>query len=214
MFVKEGEAWSELINNDGIHATRMGCPYRTIEMKKDSEVPLKILYYQGPRYHLANVLMWKWHKKAKDWKRPSHHSLCGVAGGNFYFNTGDDRKTLAMRYLEKTGWNVLAAKNYKMPDRKTNPCSEELAISNFKVVSVQAPNATLSWQTSVPATGQLRIMSVYTGEEIITQLDENLVNEHSVNIKGLESGFFYQIQAISKDANGNEVRSAVIDLIP
>ncbi|WP_374075070.1 hypothetical protein [Bdellovibrio bacteriovorus] len=215
VFVKEGDKWNELINNDGDHSTRMGCPYRTIHLKRDSQVPVKILYYQGPRYHIANVLMWKHHKKPQTWKDPSRHSLCGVASNNFYFDSRNGKKMPAMKYLENTGWDVVSTSNFKMPEQKQNPCVEEkLEISEFQVASVQAPNATLTWKTNVAATSQLRIINIYTGEEIITSEDANLVNDHSVVLSGLVHGIYYQVQAISKDAKGNEVRSALVNLLP
>lgn len=215
IFIKEGDKWNELINNDGDHSTRMGCPYRTINLKKDSQVPVKILYYQGPRYHIANVLIWQWHKKAKTWKQPSHHSLCGVASNNFFFNSNNGKKMPAMNYLENTGWRVIASDNYKMPDQKPNPCTEvELQLTDFKVASAQAPNATVTWKTNLPASSQLRILNIYTGEEILTQVDNNLVTEHTVEISGLVHGIYYQVQAISKDEKGREIRSGLLDLLP
>lgn len=215
VFVKEGDKWNELINNDGNHSTRMGCPYRTINLKKDSAVPVKILYYQGPRYHIANVLIWKHHKKAQQWKEPSRHSLCGIASNNFFFNSQNGKKMLAMTYLEKTGWNVVAAGNYKMPERQQNPCTDpELVISDFQVVSAQAPNATLTWKTTVPANSQLHIVNIYTGEEIFTQVDADMVTDHTVQISGLVHGIYYQVRAISKDEKGREATTAYINLLP
>ncbi|MEK2646551.1 PA14 domain-containing protein [Bdellovibrio sp. BCCA] len=215
VFIKEGDKWNELINNDGNHSTRMGCPYRTINLKKDSEVPLKILYYQGPRYHIANVLIWKLHKKAHSWKEPSHHSLCGISTNNFFFNSSNGKRMPAMTILEKSGWNVVAPGNFKMPERQQNPCVEEkLAISDFQVTSAVAPNATITWKTTVPASSQLHIVNIYTGEEIFTQVDNNLLTDHTVEISGLVHGIYYQVRAISKDAKGNEAMTAFINLLP
>lgn len=215
VFVKEGGKWNELINNDGNHSTRMGCPYRTINLKRDSEVPVKILYYQGPRYHIANVMIWKLHKKAHQWKEPSRHSLCGVASNNFYFNSNNGKKMPAMHYLGKTGWRTIASSNYKMPEQQQNPCTEEeLALSDFQVASAQAPTAILTWKTNLPATSKLRIINVYTGEEIVTAEDMNLVTDHTVQVDGLVHGIYYQAQAISKDTKGREVVSALINLLP
>jgi len=214
VFVKEGAEWKELINNDGVHPTRMGCANRTINLKRDSEVPVKILYYQGPRYHIANVLVWKFHKKPQTWKKPDNHSFCGITSNTFFFDK-KGKKTAAMGFLEKTGWRVLAAANYKMPDQQRNPCTvPDLALSEYKVVSAAAPNATLSWKTNLPASSQLRIYNVYTGEEVYSAVDSNLVTEHTVQVSGLVRGIYYQMQAISVDEKGREIRSDFIDVLP
>ncbi|WII72863.1 PA14 domain-containing protein [Bdellovibrio sp. 22V] len=215
MFIKEGDKWNELINNDGNHPTRMGCPYRTITMTKNSEVPVKLLYYQGPRYHIANVLIWKHHKKAHTWKEPSRHSLCGIASNQYFYDSKNGKKKPAIHFLEATGWRTIAAANFKMPEQKPNPCSQEpLVINDFRVVSAQAPNATVAWTTNLPSSTQLRILNVYTGEEMLTEVDANLVNEHTVELSGLVHGIYYQVQAISKDAEGRETRSALINVLP
>lgn len=218
VFIKENGTWNELINNDGMHATRMGCPYRTISLKKDSEVPVKILYYQGPRYYIANVMIWKLHKKAKTWSEPSRHSLCGVTSNSFFESRSlkkGGKSTSLMGILNKEGWQVMKADNFKMPLQQPNPCiQEELAISDFQVVSVSAPKATVSWKTNVGATSQLRIMNIFTGEEVYTDVDNSLVTDHTAEIQGLMRGVFYQIQAISQDSQGREVRSSVLSLNP
>ncbi|WP_374000621.1 hypothetical protein [Bdellovibrio bacteriovorus] len=215
LFVKEGDNWNELVNNDGNHPTRLGCPYRTIELKKDSAIPIKILYYQGPRYHIANVMLWKHHKKAHTWKKPASHSLCGVQSNSFFFNPNNGKKQPAMKLLEYMGWNVVAAANFQMPDLKPNPCVEpELAISNFKFASVSAPTAQITWSTNLPASSQLYIVNIFTGEEMYTTLDSELVTSHVAVLDGLIHGLQYQIQAISIDAKGKEVRSQPLILLP
>ncbi len=215
VFIKENETWNELINNDGNHSTRLGCPYRTIRLTKESEVPMKILYYQGPRYHIANVLVWKLHKKAQTWSNPSRHDLCGIASNDFFFKKNQGKKSFSVNILQKTGWKTIAPANFKMPEKKQNPCTvEELSLSEFQVVSAQAPNAMLSWKTNLPASSQLRILNIFTGEEILTEADTTLTTDHSVQLSGLIRGIYYQVQAISVDAQGREIRSELINLLP
>lgn len=215
LFVKEGDSWNELVNNDGNHPTRLGCPYRTIELKKDSAIPIKLLYYQGPRYHIANVMLWKHHKKAHTWKKPASHSLCGIQSNTFFFNPNNGKKQAAMKVLEHMGWDVVAPANFQMPDLKPNPCVEpDLAISNFQVASVSGATARITWSTNLPASSQLYIVNIFTGEEMYTTLDSELVTNHVAVLDGLIHGLQYQIQAISVDAKGKEVRSQPILLLP
>ncbi|MBO9667374.1 MAG: hypothetical protein J7501_11245 [Bdellovibrio sp.] len=215
LFAKEGEAWKELVNNDGKHATRMGCSYNSLTLSKSSEVPIKLLYYQGPRYHVANVLMWRYHKNAKTLKSAAGRSLCGVSGNGIFYSSKSSKDTPAMKLLEATGWQVVANANYKMPEEKKNPCVEEqLAISNFTATSVSAPTATLAWTTNVASSSQLRITNFFTGEQILTPLSADLVTNHEVQIDGLIRGLYYVIEAISVDTKGNSVTSQQITITP
>lgn len=216
VFVKENNVWNELVNNDGNHNTRLGCPFRTVNLKKDTELPIKILYYQGPRYHIANVLVWKLHRQSRVWKRPSGHSLCGIASNNLFFRKSYGRnQSNSKTILEKVGWKIVPALSFKMPEQKQNPCTvQQLIISDFVVVSRQPTTATLSWKTSVPSTSQLRFVSLYTGEEFLTQVDSNLVTDHVAQVNGLVQGEYYQVEAISVDAQGKQVKSQLINLPP
>jgi len=215
LFVKENGVWSELINNDGVHTTRLGCPYRTINLTKSSEVPVKLLYFQGPRYHIANVLMWKRHKKARSWKEPSRHSLCGVQGNNVFYKGDSQKPTAILNALQKSGWSVLASANFKMPEQKKNPCIEEaLKITDFQAKNVNAPTATVTWSTNLPSSSQLKISNFFTGEEITTPLNSDMVTNHEVQIDGLVRGLYYVVQAISVDAKGNKVLSEAITITP
>lgn len=215
LFIKENNIWNELINNDGNHATRMGCPYRTVLLKKDSKIPIKLLYYQGPRFHITNVLIWKKHASAQAWKEPSNHSLCGYTGNNYFFNSNNGKKGLAMVFLELTGWKTIGTQNYKMPEQTSNPCTmDPISLSNFAINALTNSTASFSWTTNYPSTSQLRILNQFTFEEIYTDLDSTLVTAHSAKLTGLTPGVQYQVQAISKDAQGREIRSAFIELAP
>jgi len=209
LFVKENGVWTELANNDGVHPTRMGCPYRTVEMKRNKELPIKLLYYQGPKYHISNVLMWKYYKTAQVWKDPSKHSLCGYQGNDLFFSA-DGKKTKAMKTLEADGYSIISKSSYKMPEQTQNPCSlPELVLSAYAIQSYSGTSAVVSWSTNLPASSQLRVSNLFTGEEILTVKDVNLLTEHSVQVNGLVPGVSYQIQAISVDANGREIRSSL-----
>ncbi len=215
LFVKENNIWNELINNDGEHSTRMGCPFRTISLKKDSKIPIKLLYYQGPRYHIANVLIWKKHSHAQTWKEPSRHSLCGYAGNNYFYNSTTSKKSIGMTFLEFTGWKVIGANNFKMPEQTSNPCTvDPLTLTKFAVASMSGTSATLTWETNAASSSQLSITNAYTGEQMSTDLDSTLVTSHTAKLDGLVSGMYYQVQAISVDAKGREIRSSYLYLAP
>lgn len=218
VFVEENDIWIEVINNDGYQVTRFGCPYRTLNIKRDSEIPLKILYSQNTK-DLTNVLMWRHSKKPYQGSQPPRHSLCGMTGSNYFYNYKKGGKTAAMKALEKTGWKTVSASNLKMPALKIvcEPDPQpvpDLNLSAFQVDSISGANASLSWTTNLPASSQLRIVNASTGEEIYTIVNPNLVKSHIATLSGLVPGGNYLVQAISVDELHREIRSGFITLSP
>ena len=206
MFVQENNVWNEIVNNDGVHQTRMGCPFRTVYLDRTTEIPIKILYYQGPRFHVANVMMWKRHNKAQTWKEPARHSMCGFQGNGLFFSEKNpNRDTLVMKLLKADGWDVVAPANFKMPAANPNPCAEDKLIISEVVPTRSGTTATITWKTNFPASSQVRITSQSSGQVVMSQLDSNLVNEHSVQIEGLTRGESFLVEVISVDASGTQV---------
>lgn len=206
MFVQENNVWNEIVNNDGVHQTRMGCPFRTVYLDRTTEIPIKILYYQGPRFHVANVMMWKRHSKAQTWKEPARHSMCGFQGNGLFFSEKNpNRDTLVMKLLKADGWDVVAPANFKMPASNPNPCAEDKLIISEVVPTRSGTTATITWKTNFPASSQVRITSQSSGQVVMSQLDSTLVNEHTVQIEGLTRGENFLVEVISVDASGTQV---------
>lgn len=220
LFIKENGKWNELINNDGTHPTKMACANRMIDMKRDTALEVKVLYYQGPRYHIANSLIWRHESKIKKSARGFERFntamsklYCGKQG-NFFFAKGKNKTELSPVMVNQ-GFSVVPAANFFMPDYMTNPCVKpDLAIADFKVESAQAPNARITWKTNVPAKSQLRVVNIYTGEEILLQMSDSFVTDHIADLSNLVRGIYYQVQAISVDERGQVVRTQFIDLLP
>ncbi len=217
LFAFLDEKWTEIINNDGIHATRMGCAYQTVHLTKTSEIPIKILYYQGPRYHIANVLIWKLHNKARSWSNPNRHSFCGISSNHFFFGLNQNKKARsvgAINALERSGWSVLKNANFRMPENTRNPCTEEeLVISDIKIASIEGTTATVTWKTNIPATSQVRVVDSDSGEDTLSLKTTEKVTEHTVVIEGLRRGMYYLIQGLSEAEEGKLVRSPMVDLL-
>ena len=110
-----------------------------------------------------------------------------------------------MLVLKAEGWKTVAPANFKMPAANPNPCAEDKLIISEVAPVRGGSSATVTWKTNFPATSQVRITSVSTGEVIMSQLDSNLVNEHSVQIEGLTRGEAFLVEVISVDAKGNQV---------
>ena len=51
---QETKAWQRLVDNSGMHAAKMSCALKTLKLTKAGKpVPIRILYYQGPKYQIA-----------------------------------------------------------------------------------------------------------------------------------------------------------------
>ncbi|MGE0616207.1 MAG: hypothetical protein AB7P04_11255 [Bacteriovoracia bacterium] len=58
--VDEGAGFQMMVDNDGTHPTQLGCASRTLELNYASEIPIRLDYFQGPRYHIAVSLLWRY----------------------------------------------------------------------------------------------------------------------------------------------------------
>lgn len=215
MFAFQNGEWQEIINNDGVHPTKMGCGYRTLNLKRGEPVDIRVLYYQGPRYHIANSLLFR-PKPVETKKRNIFKgvNLCGFANNNFYFNIKKQTKSAGMMLLEAQGWKVLEKVNFKMPLNSANPCvQDELVLTNFRIESVTSELAVIKWSTSLPARSQIRVMNVFSGEERLMPLGDDLLTDHTADLTGLTRGGFYMVQAISVDELGQQVSSQFLNFI-
>jgi len=76
-------------------------------------------------------------------------------------------------------------------------------ISEVNVSSIIQTGAVITWQTDEPSTSQVMICEP-NGGCTWTELDENLVTNHSVSISDLKPNTNYHLTATSTDAKGNQ----------
>ena len=195
---KDG-VYKTLVDNDGNNPTRMGCGVATIEMTKETEIIMEMRYYQGPRYHIAHVPMWR---KVEESSGRVGESECGKAGNSRYFDPNNNSKpTNVYKGLLQRGWKPLDSENYFLPAVALfNPCVTGVApvISGMDVnESFEGVGVLVTWNTDIPATSQVRIVNVATGVEQLTTSDNFLRTSHQVLIENLEQGQQYLLQAVS-----------------
>lgn len=103
-----------LIDNDGTHATRFKCATQSVRLESGTELPIKVDYYQGPRYHIALVLLWR--EIPENVNELVHPEVLRDAA----CDQGVD---------SAHGWKVVDPDNFQLPKKAgVNPC-----------VDVQAP---------------------------------------------------------------------------
>lgn len=200
------DTWREIIENDGDHPTKMGCAKETIRMTRRTQIPIEAIYYQGPRYHISNILMWRKSSTAgKD-------SACGQEGNNHFFNPDKNSEPLKpYKDLLARGWKPVGAENFWL-NNTFNPCAQgtKPVITGFRATEVALTDVFLSWTTDIPASTQVRLINQATGEEILTAADNFLRTDHVVRVSGLKPNTTYSAQSVSISQDLGHSLSAVI----
>jgi hypothetical protein len=114
-----------IVNNDGQHATKFRVANQPVELGANDELPIEVRYYQGPRMHIAAMVLWReWPSAANGYKDP----LDGREGNDLFFssNTTPSKPLAAYEQLLARGWRPVPAANFFLPSEvPANPCPEE-----------------------------------------------------------------------------------------
>lgn len=198
-----------VVDNDHDHPTKMGCG-DTISIGVDSEFDVQIDYYQGPRYHISMIPMWR-RVDSSTQSEPN----CGREGNEMYFdyNNNSQPQNAYINMLNR-GWRPIAAENWHLPPSAIfNPCTEGQIpiISNLSISYLGEGVVLATWNTDIPATSQVLYTDNQTGEEFITTSDNVLRTQHRVVVnQGLAQGHSYTMQAVSISADMGKVLSRFI----
>jgi len=205
MYVRDTNGqYQEVVSNDGDHPTRLGCG-QTITMNYDTELVVKLNYYQGPRQHISLIPMWR---KVTSSSLPE--SRCGQSGNGLFFDSNNHSVPQpAYNELLQRGWKPIDAANWNLPAFAIfNPCTQGTVptLSQFVVLSSIEGAFSASFQTNIPTTGQLLFKNLSTGEEILTTASNRLLVKHDITILsvtdiGLKLGDTYTVQAIAISAD-------------
>lgn len=185
-----------VVNNDGDHPTKMGCG-STLEFTNQTQYKVKFKYYQGPKYHISMIPMWR-RVSSETVAEPN----CGKEGNSMYFDYDNNSKPQkAYKDMLARGWRPITKDNYMIPrDVGYNPCvdAEPPVISGLHVEALLGGGVTVRWTTNIPATSQVRYLVTGSPQsEQLTSSDNILRTEHEVTIFSLVSDTNYTVQAIS-----------------
>lgn len=109
---------SVIVNNDGLTMTRFVYATQPITFTRSTRLPVQVEYFQGPKYHIAMILMWRpWNGSAAD-------PAGGQAGNDLYFNSNVTPSVPQPAYngLLARGWKPLSPSNFVLPNNEENPC--------------------------------------------------------------------------------------------
>lgn len=199
-----------VVDNDHDHPTRMGCGGK-LQFNHATAYDVVIDYYQGPRYHISLIPMWR-----KVTANTQPETECGQLGNERYFDYNNN-STPQQKYLAMLarGWKPIHADNWHLPPMAIyNPCTEGKApvISNFTVIDTREGEVIVRWNTDVPATAQVLVRDSQ-GNETVTSSDNVLRTQHQVVVGPgtIQFGQTYSFQGISISADMGKAMSRVIE---
>lgn len=124
MSINNGDGYKTIIDNDGTHPTRMGCAQAPTTLSQLKHLPIRVTYYQGPRHHIALVLLMREWEDSCDFEKED--PLCGSEGNDFFFDSTQtpSAPTDNYRALLSRGWKPVPPEYFKLPGDPppANPC--------------------------------------------------------------------------------------------
>ncbi len=122
--IDTGSGLQTLIANDGVHAEKAKCSAveKIVEMKRDSNFPIQLDYFQGPRYHIAMTLLWR---RLDNAEVATHVAdvECGKQANDYFFDSHTSTPKAPFNGLLNRGWEVVPADAFFLPgEDTTNPC--------------------------------------------------------------------------------------------
>lgn len=198
-----------VVDNDHNHPTKMGCG-DIVHFDHDTSYDVVIDYYQGPRYHISIIPMWR-----KVGSQTQAEKECGQKGNSRYFDFNNNSAPKD-NYLDMLlrGWKPIAAENWNLPPMAIfNPCQQGTnpLISNFSVRDINEGVAIITWETDIPATSQVILRDENGVDILITQSDNILRTSHQIVLQDeIQFGMTYQFQAVSISADMGKTLSRVL----
>ena len=132
--VDQGSGLQPLVNDDYDHPSRLSVASTTVFMDHTTTLPIHVDYYQGPKYNIALMLLWR--NIADEYGTGEANSpilnplsldepLNGQVGNSMFFNqaVNPPAPTAVWDELLSHGWSVVPAINYLLPGNVTNPCA-------------------------------------------------------------------------------------------
>jgi hypothetical protein len=129
------ESLKTVIAGDHQTPTKFFCSDLLVRMEKGKSYPIRLRYFQGPRYHLALIMMWRKVASLEEGsdvliksqlKKPVKETRCGIAGNNFFFDP-DSASQPQMEYLDlfdpakrAVPWSLVKHMNLSLPARYSN----------------------------------------------------------------------------------------------
>ena len=129
------EEMKNVIDADHTTPTKFSCSKLLVRMEKGKAMPLRLRYFQGPRYHIALIMTWRKVEVLNassdnfiksQLKNPIKETRCGIAGNKFFFDPDSDSHP-QMEYTDmldpakrEVPWKIVKHKNLRLPAGYSN----------------------------------------------------------------------------------------------
>lgn len=188
------------VNNDGNHPTRLACGTSQVAMDAETEIPMSLDYYQGPRYHISAIVLMREYDATRPGLVHGQDPACGVTGNETWFDPNNGSiPQQAYKDLLARGWVPVSKDNYNLANEVMfNPCKdgEVPVISNFQILERFNDGFLVTWNTDIPATSQV-VTTNPAGVQSITVSDNILRTTHQIRTTGQIANTLYKLQAVS-----------------
>lgn len=122
-----GGPYTDFLNNDGVHPSKFKCAQSHLDFSASTRLPVELVYYQGPRYHISLMLLWrKLTPEQLQSSNPYAHAACDQSSNTAFFDpaTAPPTPTAGWNQILADGWKVLGPENFKLPAAAPrNPCT-------------------------------------------------------------------------------------------
>lgn len=137
-----------IVNNDGVHPSKFVNSKAPVYLSS-TPVPLKLDYFQGPKYHIAMMLLWRpWPSSGS-----SDDSMNGQSGNSLFFNPNvvPSAPTSTFKGLLSRGWRPVPAASLILPSAvANNPCQVSSTIKTS--IDGASPSESLTRSTHMSFT--------------------------------------------------------------
>lgn len=197
LFIQENESLTKLVDNDGGHATQMRCASKLINLKKDSRIPFVYYYNQGPRYEIANVMIWR---KVLNPDQYVQHSLCNEKSIENFWNPKDSSPGPYWESLQKDGFKILNAGNFELPNSQFNPCSTQNTnlIKLFKFSDIIDGSTQMTIDFSQPGSIKAQLFKIVDNQKKLikeySNSDSKIRDQVTLDLKELTGSQEYAIE--------------------
>lgn len=122
--ILENNKWVDVIQNDGPHSAQMSCMNRALHFTRNTKLPIRLYYNQGPRTEIANVLIWNFLGSSSHGSS-SIRSYCGQSSSQDFWTSHDSQEGPWIQAIWQQGWKVISPVNFVLPNNETNPCAND-----------------------------------------------------------------------------------------
>jgi hypothetical protein len=113
------------VANDGTHPSLLKCGTAPVQLSSSTAVPMELQYYQGPRYQIALILLWReWDENDPSFQ--PEDPQCGKSGNSYFFDPTQTPSTPQTPWLDVLSrWQVVPSDVFQVDSAGTaNPCNQ------------------------------------------------------------------------------------------